>query len=664
MMKRTLSVKRRMCIAAVAIPLSLGVAMNARAATIVWAGSTDNSFTNASNWPSSILPNYGTDIMRFDGPGSQGNATITNVNLTMTNTGTAPGTTLAQLLFSGSTPAMTLTGGTITLGSAATNTYNNAILLSSGSAVTQTIGSNLVIDDGKAYTASVVNSSTTAGGLLKFTGNITGGTGAATPGAVAFNFGNTATHNGNYEAAGNINKGGAASIAVTKRGNGTLTLTGTNVVFNLGNNEAGSTIRINGGQTNILNASTNGFGVGIQSTAVVRVSAGELNTFDSRNVRNSILVDGGTWNLGQAYNEAGVLQSNTTGGARFSFYNGSGAATTAHTFTLSSGTINFLPAYSSSNFGIRFGNDNGPSNVTATAANEPTVAASQTGGTFIVNGAGGGETTFSLGTGTADKTNSYSLSGGTLDIRGTGSNGFLMIGAGSTGTSQSTFTLSGSGKLIVRSQTTVGTPPTPPAVSSNSGIQGRNTGGVQVLALSGGTLAAGRIDATNLRASAAAANGVIVNNGTIVAPGDSNRTGLTRIVGDMQISTGVLDVDINGVVQSTIWQSALNAANHDALLVTGNLTLGGDLNVRLLNAYDPTGLSFTVAQAGTLSGAFSNVAFGTRLNVLGGQGSFLVTRSGNDVVLTNFQPIPEPASLVAVGVLGTLALRRRSRCSG
>ena len=204
---------------------------SALSATNVWVGGTSNDFNNAANWTGAALPNFGTDIMRFDGTGTQGSSTITAVNLTMTNTGTTAGTNLSQILFSTSTPSLTLSGGTITLSTAAANLFNNAIVLSSGSTVTQTIGSNMVIDDGKAYTASFVNASNSGtGAVLAFTGNITGGSGAGTPGAIVLGFGNTSTHNGDYSVGGNITAGGSTGINITKRGTGVLALSGTNTL--------------------------------------------------------------------------------------------------------------------------------------------------------------------------------------------------------------------------------------------------------------------------------------------------------------------------------------------------------------------------------------------------------------------------------------------------
>jgi hypothetical protein len=75
----------------------------------------------------------------------------------------------------------------------------------------------------------------------------------------------------------------------------------------------------------------------------------------------------------------------------------------------------------------------------------------------------------------------------------------------------------------------------------------------------------------------------------------------------------------------------------------GQLVLGGTLTVRLINGFNPTaGNTFTIVTTQTaLGGAFSNVASGHRLNNADGTGSFIVTYSGNNVVLSNFQPPPQ-----------------------
>jgi hypothetical protein len=82
------------------------------------------------------------------------------------------------------------------------------------------------------------------------------------------------------------------------------------------------------------------------------------------------------------------------------------------------------------------------------------------------------------------------------------------------------------------------------------------------------------------------------------------------------------------------------------------------------------GQSFIVLQAtgsGVLSGAFSNIASGQIITATDGTASFLVTinqGSNGDVVLSDFQVIPEPgvAGLLSVG--GIMVMRRRRSTRG
>lgn len=614
--------------------LSIALTGAAAAATNPWIGDTSNVFTNNLNWTGDALPNFGTDIMRFDGPGSQGNSTITGVNLTMTNTGTGAGTTLAQILFSGSTPAMTLTGGTINLGTAATNTYNNAIVLSSGSTVTQTIGSNVVIGTGTTYTASVVNASATGtGAVLAFSGNITGGTGG-TAGIISLGFGNTGTHNGDYSVSGNISAGGATGINIVKRGTGVLTLTGNNslglstAAGGLAQNEAG-TIRINGGTTTVNNVinTANAFG-GNNVASTLQISSGNLNVNEARNIRTSLLVDGGTFNIGTAGS-----------GGRLSLDAG-------RSFTMTSGAVNVNSTTGS--FGVRFGGDSGP------GATGFAFAGTQSNGTFTVNGAGGQDTTFQLGSTTASITSTYALSGGILDIKGSNStNGHLTLGADAAGTSATTFTLSGTGKLMVRS-----------TAAGGLGISGRTAAAVQNFDFNGGTLVAGEITTADLRRTGDAANGLFTNAGGKLAPGDVGTTGRTTVTGDYKVTSGLLTIDIGGLTAATGFQEAALSGKFDQLIITGNFTAGGTLGLNLVDAYNPAFSDIfkivDVTGAGILSGFFSNVIDGGTLATLGNEGNFKVYSSGNDIYLTNFTAVPEPRAAL-LGGLGLLALLRRRR---
>lgn len=616
-------------VAATAFSAAL-VSLPAPAHAQTWTGNLSNDFNAAGNWNSALGTN---STLQIHGPGTQGNRTLTNGSYTFTGTG-------GKISFGSSSANMTLSGGTVTLFQGT----GDGILSAVTAGNTTTIASDIILGNGSAATNSLsmgaTGQATSALGVLNITGNITGGTGG-TPGALVLSFGSTASFNGTYTVAGNISAGGAASIAITSRGGGVKELSGTNTVnfVNYGTTAASAdltgTFRVTGGTTNINVATdgTNGWGNsganGGAGTNTFQVSGGVVNATAGRSIDPSIVVDGGTLNF-------------NSGATRFSLNSGA-------TFTLSSGAVNFNPT--TGTFGVRFGGDNGP------GAAGQAFTGSQSGGTFTVNGAGGQDTTFSLGSNSTGIVNSYNLSGGTLDVKGTGSNAFVTLGADSTATSNTTLSLSGTGKLIVRSATTAGSP----GSASVSGIQGRNSSAVQVLSLTGGTLVAGRIDATNLRGSLAGTNGTIVNNGSSIAPGDIGSAGRTAVVGGLTLTSGTLVLDIGGTTAATNWQESTTSF-FDNIAVTGNVILGGNLSLNLIGGFDPIALnSFTVLTSGGLSGAFSNVAFGTRLLTAGGEGSFLVTQSGNNVVLTDYEVIPEPSTwaLIAIGGTALVVLRRR-----
>jgi hypothetical protein len=83
-----------------------------------------------------------------------------------------------------------------------------------------------------------------------------------------------------------------------------------------------------------------------------------------------------------------------------------------------------------------------------------------------------------------------------------------------------------------------------------------------------------------------------------------------------------------------------------AMLTTGgSATLSGTLGVLLGGGFMPAASDvFTVVDAGSLSGTFSNVANGQRLDALGADGSFLVTYNAGagTVVLSNFLAVELP----------------------
>jgi hypothetical protein len=114
--------------------------------------------------------------------------------------------------------------------------------------------------------------------------------------------------------------------------------------------------------------------------------------------------------------------------------------------------------------------------------------------------------------------------------------------------------------------------------------------------------------------------------------------------------------------------------SYDALTVTGTLDLtsvpSASLSLTFSNNFQSSILptdTFTIVQAGNVTGAFDNVAPGQRLTTTDSFGSFQVNYGVNssfgsgNVVLSNFVPaatIPEPSTWQLLGggaLLGLLA---------
>jgi virginiamycin B lyase len=93
-------------------------------------------------------------------------------------------------------------------------------------------------------------------------------------------------------------------------------------------------------------------------------------------------------------------------------------------------------------------------------------------------------------------------------------------------------------------------------------------------------------------------NADVTNGGGQVIPGGAGASGTLTINGNYtQTSTGALDIDIGGTTAGT---------QFDQLAISGSATLGGTMNISLINAFQPTfGNSFQVLTFGSPSGNFS-----------------------------------------------------------
>jgi hypothetical protein len=129
-----------------------------------------------------------------------------------------------------------------------------------------------------------------------------------------------------------------------------------------------------------------------------------------------------------------------------------------------------------------------------------------------------------------------------------------------------------------------------------------------------------------------ASSGVNLNNAGLVSPGAS--PGAIAVNGAYtQTSTGTLAIGIEGDDNSNPMSPEYDALYADVL------NLGGTLSLSLQNGFVPTTANvFTIMDAFTLSGMFSNVGNGQRLTTTGGEGSFVVNYNFGPatVTLTDF----------------------------
>ncbi|RYD22403.1 MAG: hypothetical protein EOP88_08225 [Verrucomicrobiaceae bacterium] len=133
---------------------------------------------------------------------------------------------------------------------------------------------------------------------------------------------------------------------------------------------------------------------------------------------------------------------------------------------------------------------------------------------------------------------------------------------------------------------------------------------------------------------------VTITSGT-VAPGAS--PGQVTVNGDLTLeSESILDMEISGTTPVTGFDRVQQVNG------TSGVAIGGELQVNVTGAFYETIQatdSFAIVTSDhPLNGAFSNVLSGDRLPTKDGRGSFVVTYIGQQVVLSDFEVIPESFS--------------------
>jgi len=395
-----------------------------------------------------------------------------------------------------------------------------------------------------------------------------------------------------------------------------LTVTGTGYSF--------TTNRINIGADSTWQVDQNVsmFGLGSGTFAITKTGTGTL-TFTAN---GSAIAPGWSQTVGQTLiveeGVASVAGRNMLG--NFALKSGTLAASNDRfnmmgdgaTLTITGGVLNATGA-----LGLRLGND--------AVSVGASVTGSMSGG--VLNA-----TSVSIGTAAAvaNKVNAFTLTGGTMN-----GGGSFVLSSGTDAGSSATFSMSG-GKLVVTATT---------QATAIRGIVAAPA--VQVFDWTGGTIAAGAIDGGWLRSTAAGTSGTFANKGGTLAPGDVGVAGRTTVWGALSMSgSAVLAIDVGGTTQGTGWQGG----DYDFVTTTGNTTVGGRLNVSLINGYTPpsdTSTKFsilTLSSGQTLSGSFANL-------VVAGSGNrrfVLADGLSSMLVATN-----TTSSAATVGGLSSVAAR-------
>jgi hypothetical protein len=118
----------------------------------------------------------------------------------------------------------------------------------------------------------------------------------------------------------------------------------------------------------------------------------------------------------------------------------------------------------------------------------------------------------------------------------------------------------------------------------------------------------------------------LVNNGGTLATESPDR--ITIVQGNLQINSGALQIDLPSPTAT------------DQFMVHGDVTLGGELRIRLLNGFVPENDEvFTIISGEAVSGRFDNTNSQGRAYTADGNGSFLITVTPTHVALSQFTPI-------------------------
>lgn len=606
---------------------------------------TTNLFGGNSNWTmsaGSTLAISGANTLN----GPVQNITLNNLSGTATLNGALTNATLT-----GPGTFNASAGATVALGGASNTTLSGAGTFSASAATLNGVNNNVainIIDSASTITGTSTNTGawiSSAGKQVSLnnaslTGGTLGGTGTfMASGSNVLNGGVT------LSSGTTLALGGANFSNTTISGGGLVTGTGNfSGATNLSGITNQGTINVTGG-TLTLSSVTN-------SGATYNLSAGVTVNASGLSLNGGALTGAGTFNLSGSdslngtsnsalVNILGTTALNGTALNSGTFAVGSGATLTLNGFVVggnvtTAATGSILTTGVSALLGV---SNPGAANYSVGGYLSVTgsdwdlgggnTTAVQNGGSLVISGNGnnaGG--TLTVNTGGVFQAANYTQSSGSTKIDGTFQIGSLAT-PGLIDVMGGTFVYSGAADILGNIQSASGL-----TIDGNSSIFGNVQLG------EGSRLLGNHTISGNFAGTRAAT----VTNAGVISPGHS--PGVDTVNGNYtQTSTGDLEIQLGGI----------SANQYDRLIVNGIATLGGTLNVTLIDGFTPQlGEVFRIiTDQGTL-GDFATVNMAN----LGPGLALMETRDVRGISLT-VNAVPEPGTvlLIACGLAGTLCWR-------
>jgi uncharacterized repeat protein (TIGR01451 family) len=520
------------------------------------------------------------------------------------------------------TGTMTFSGATATVGipvnvGALNVTAGSATLNANGSADAFTMSGGTL---GGSGTLTLNNGGSWSGGTMSGSGTTTNPAtkSFSIPGAVTLSrtlhndgtlnvTGAVVTGSGTIDNNGVINDGGGATISVPMNNGGQIATS--NVLALTGNGTHSGTFTANGpGSVIDFSGGTQTISGAFAGTGKFRFS-GAAATVNGAWSGRAIDVAGGS----VALNTSGTLPALTLSGGTLA---GNGNLTVTGSSTWSGGTIGGSGALTFDAGAIVTMPGTSAATLTRPLLNQGTINFTAASSAMLIDGV----TLTNSGTFDIQSSQGILVTAGTPPFV---NNGTLKKSAGA-GVMQFAAPVMNSG-LVQASAGTLNFTGTYAQSTGTTDVQTGATLQTATLSLNGGSLIG---------------NGTIagtVDNHAVVAPGAS--PGTLTINGDyVQASNGVLNIQIGGTAPGT---------QYDQLLVSGNVTLGGTLNVSTINSFVPTaGNAFQILTFGAMPNS-TTFAFTNGLNF--GSGLSLVpTYSANDLqLITNNVQTDLTASVTA-----------------